>query len=770
VNEAKTEQQRSALVGALVRQLVLVKEKEHAAVMMRALVNVAASREERIVVTAALLRRSETQLDGVLLRCLAELIDEANTPESSSIESAAIRGLALKANVRSAALNLLSFFSRVEILSNYIRDSDFRVRLSSLDGLYRIHHHSQLPSSIYFQLEHVLTDLHSEVRQSSLRLCHAVACSYAETQIASALFTSRVRMVDDAFARVCCGVLDSDCNVRAESCLILAKFGNVKEEYLLQTLSKELISRDMQGHRHVRARAQTRAERDGTWSEFDANLIDSASAGAIVVALEDEFAIVRSNAITAIAQLSKYSTRFAEQAVEFLVDMFNDEIDHVRVAALQSVMNLVALREEQVSMVIALLADRSAAVRDAACELLACCTAPSTHILASMAVALATHSRHSALASLGQRHSAFAPLLVDDLLRLDALFQPIEPNAEDPYYASLMVFFFNAAQHNPSLIHLLPSYAAQHYALYRDVFPSIPRALTEAAHVDEPQAWLAQHRKRIGDAAQRIAAYLAPSGNPQLAQRSIAELHQAALHMARLSRDTAVPTFLCLYADALRIVVRVMLHPIRTISHDVAARLILLTYRMEQFLNLDDHTRNCIREIWRFAQLVRRIAQQLNPQAGVEVSLHAIMGHDNEKGLDVLTMFRFSALGQLPELRQIKARIVQPQSNIERAFECFGALPITLTFTIRATVREELFLRARGERVSLWPIVSEGEGELQVQCQFTPAPKIEFDVVQRVSPHVHADAALFDSPVPAYRSAMTYCSISPIHSLYFNIR
>ena len=58
--------------------------------------------------------------------------------------------------------------------------------------------------------------------------------------------------------------------------------------------------------------------------------MSAGACGAFVHGLEDEFLEVRSAAVTSICQLGTRSTSFAAQCVDFLVDMFNDEIQTVR--------------------------------------------------------------------------------------------------------------------------------------------------------------------------------------------------------------------------------------------------------------------------------------------------------------------------------------------------------------------------------------------------------------------------------------------------------
>lgn len=132
---------------------------------------------------------------------------------------------------------------------------------------------------------------------------------------------------------------------------------------------------------------------------------------------------------------------FAQQALEYLVDMFNDEIEDVRIEvfpltlqAMQSVSLIgadVALTEPQVQSLLAELKDWSSSARAAARSLLPAVPLPSVPSLFAVIKALlnsldvhpedaAGHFRLSAgiyetLGALGARHHTWAQLLVEQV-------------------------------------------------------------------------------------------------------------------------------------------------------------------------------------------------------------------------------------------------------------------------------------------------------------------------------------------------------------------
>eukprot|EP00061_Rhincodon_typus_P012517 g38299.t1 len=78
--------------------------------------------------------------------------------------------------------------------------------------------------------------------------------------------------------------------------------------------------------------------------------------------------------------LARASASFAEKCLDFLVDMFNDEIEEVRLGSIHALRKIschIRLREDQLDTVLAVLEDSSRDIREALHELL-CYTNVST--------------------------------------------------------------------------------------------------------------------------------------------------------------------------------------------------------------------------------------------------------------------------------------------------------------------------------------------------------------------------------------------------------
>ena len=105
----------------------------------------------------------------------------------------------------------------------------------------------------------------------------------------------------------------------------------------------------------------------GEMNPEEVSLIDSGACGAFVYGLEDELLEVRSAAVDSLCELADQHPVFARLSLDFLVDMFNDEIESVRLNAIHSLRKIsrhVVLREDQLETILGVLEDYSGEIRD----------------------------------------------------------------------------------------------------------------------------------------------------------------------------------------------------------------------------------------------------------------------------------------------------------------------------------------------------------------------------------------------------------------------
>lgn len=88
------------------------------------------------------------------------------------------------------------------------------------------------------------------------------------------------------------------------------------------------------------------------------SLMSSGACGAFVHGLEDEYLEVRSAAVLSLCLLSLNNPDFANLSLDFLVDMFNDEIEDVRLKAIDCLRRIsehIILRDDQLETILGML-------------------------------------------------------------------------------------------------------------------------------------------------------------------------------------------------------------------------------------------------------------------------------------------------------------------------------------------------------------------------------------------------------------------------------
>ncbi|PVU95936.1 hypothetical protein BB561_001477 [Smittium simulii] len=171
--------------------------------------------------------------------------------------------------------------------------------------------------------------------------------------------------------------------VRQKAFQTLSKFKKVDSKFLMQTFSKQVMSnlkrplnnRNISAKRNKAMNSTQKVDKSSHGADqlvdFESDefkLLNSGAAGAFVHGLEDEFQEVRISAIDSIYVLSKQNTEFASKSVDFLIDLFNDSSDIVRLKAIQVLRSIgknitIGLTNEQLSICISMIEDADLAIR-----------------------------------------------------------------------------------------------------------------------------------------------------------------------------------------------------------------------------------------------------------------------------------------------------------------------------------------------------------------------------------------------------------------------
>ncbi|KAJ9583048.1 hypothetical protein L9F63_022613 [Diploptera punctata] len=388
-------------------------------------------------------------------------------------------------------------------VGDYRHSEEPRVRSAALRTMLTLHERGlKLDSSVYAEICLALKDDYEIVRQVALKLVWILGQTYPENMITVSDSDEEIRLVDDAFGKVCLMINDLSMRVRTLAAQFLGTMTLVSPKFLQQTLDKKLMS-NMRKKCSAHERAWENVT-SGEWSsgkkwaddaprevvEADSvSLMSSGSCGAFVHGLEDEYQEVRNASVDSLCSLAMHDPQFAQMSLDFLVDMFNDEIEDVRLKAIDSLTKIskyTVLREDQLETILGALKDFSIDVREGLHRMLSACRLSSKGCLQMCVESLLDNlkkypmdrrSTWRCLQKIGQAHPELTLPLVPELLAIHPFFDTPEPDVEDPAYICILILVFNAAQHCPTMLQLFEEHTLKHYSYLRDTMPNLVPAL-----------------------------------------------------------------------------------------------------------------------------------------------------------------------------------------------------------------------------------------------------------------------------------------------------
>ena len=402
---------------------------------------------------------------------------------------------------RRHSVNILGLYAAdsdsLELLISSLNDADGRIRLEALQSIIDISSRITLPEKVYSICISLCEDSSDKVRNLNLRLFSIMARIYPQSKVHARGNKShdQIDLVDDAFGWICQAINDSNIQVRESAAIQLGTFAGVSIPFLLQTLEKNLMSNLRQvksfnerakGENHEfssgRKFEQDKAVRGEV--DDDNNVISRGACGAFIHGLEDEYRtvlfvnlyfnksknsiekqwkrIVRVASIHSLAELAhkEKSGNFAKVAMDYLVDMLNDEIENVRLQAINSCCKLASvvpvLLEDQLENVLkGCLPDARQDIRLSTHRLLASCSLLSRDSLMTTIEELLKslqkypadqYSIYTAFRDLGKNHPNFVAALTPKLLELHPFFDTQEIDISDTEHAAKMILILNASK------------------------------------------------------------------------------------------------------------------------------------------------------------------------------------------------------------------------------------------------------------------------------------------------------------------------------------
>ncbi|KAI8344171.1 armadillo-type protein [Chlamydoabsidia padenii] len=419
-------------------------------------------------------------------------------------------------------IKIMSELETQTVISKYVLDADPRVRKNALNALVEMHLCGcVMDQPLYYLAVQSLSDDFEEVRLRALDLVWSLCSLYPNftMPLANEHVKEKVRLIDDAFSRVCDLVNDVSVVVRTKACVMLASYHDVEPLVLRQTFSKQIMSRlkrriprrgahpDATGGKNAsKQEKNTRIQASGdiNFNSEEFRVLDSGACGAFIHGLEDEYQEVRNAAIDSICELCMYHVSLVKQAVLCLVDMFNDEIDKIRVNAIQSLRKIgsrttLEFNSEELEVALGAFEDSDKVAREAAHDLMKVTRLYNAKDLEKLLVALMANVKRypedklsilRCLCEVGKKHDDYIETLVPGLFQLDKRYIAREQPVADFTYTSNVILIINACINNSSILSMLPPYMISHFTYYKrkyaDCVPDLQDIFknTSTSHVD----------------------------------------------------------------------------------------------------------------------------------------------------------------------------------------------------------------------------------------------------------------------------------------------
>ncbi|CAG8784866.1 4023_t:CDS:2, partial [Racocetra persica] len=202
-------------------------------------------------------------------------------------------------------LNALDFMNEIQIQNMILRfgeDPDPRVRTAAIRAFLHLHQRGcKLDMSLYNLCVTCLTDDSEEVRFEAV-LSTIYPQEMRNYPLDDGIFQN-IRLLDDAFTKICDMVNDRSVKVRSKACTIMGSYHQVDESILLETLSQEIIThgkswKPTTSHsKKQKSRFIPTPEGDLDVESAELRILKSSACGAFIHGLEDAYQDVRNAAI-----------------------------------------------------------------------------------------------------------------------------------------------------------------------------------------------------------------------------------------------------------------------------------------------------------------------------------------------------------------------------------------------------------------------------------------------------------------------------------------
>ncbi|CAF3477085.1 unnamed protein product [Rotaria sp. Silwood1] len=413
-------------------------------------------------------------------------------PISSLIDKNALVRFAIQystnthVRVQLCAFKLLSTLGRITDLESSLQLSiinkllqaiehdDARVRaeaLRAIVGLLKCK--VGLDSKHYSSFVECLQDYYAEVRLAACEALFLLAINAPDSIVPSGLSNDESsKLINEIFRLICDLTNDEAKIVRIQAMKMIGQLcrNGVDISLIHQTLDKKLL-RITKKKEFIAKVEQLGSEMDDitvhdvTVDVQSASITAIGPCGALISGLEDEYSDVRAAAIDSCYDISCCYDVFQSKLVEYIVSMFDDDIEHVRLQAMRILGKIArgrVLSGEQVLSILTELLSRSYDIRSALHDILRVVRIGDPDTLFKLFHRLVeniqrfktdTHSVLRCLRELGQNNSAFIALLLPKLLPMHSYLDVQEPQFSKIDHTCALILVLNAALHHPSIVH-----------------------------------------------------------------------------------------------------------------------------------------------------------------------------------------------------------------------------------------------------------------------------------------------------------------------------
>ncbi|CAB4412708.1 unnamed protein product [Rhizophagus irregularis] len=486
------------------------------------------------------------------------------------------------------------------IIRDFGKDSDPRVRSNALKALLQLHNCDyKLDLSLYNLCVACLTDDYEEVRIEALSLIWVLSSIYPERTVQlDDKITQVFRLIDDAFIKICDMVCDESVKVRSKN--LLNQVGLLFQTGIQQVISHGKPRKPM----FKKSRYIPNPEGDIDVESAEVRLLKSSANGAFIHGLEDAFQDVRNAAIDSICELSMQNQKFSKRAVEFLVDMFQDEIDFVRLNSITSLRKIgtlqpIELDSELLQITLSVLNDADPIVRESTHGMLGVARITSPELIPPfIKELLASMSRYpedqlsiyQCFREFGSAHGEYIEKFIPKFFKMESSYISKEINQNDRGHIGNLILAFNASISNPKILSILPKYAFRHYEYLRDKYPNCfpevkipgdaPRQSIRVNADDNTQSFMNQTIKMVFSMGNFFK-----TGDFKSALRIAKVCTNNLKYISHVPSLSGSAIFIIMYLDCVKTIIQTKQNYLEastfTTAADTAARLLSSSYIME---------------------------------------------------------------------------------------------------------------------------------------------------------------------------------------------